>query len=69
MKSNVGSTDKVLRILAVILILFLFFNHLISGTVAMVLMVVGGIFALTSIVGFCPLYAIFGIQSNKIPDK
>ncbi|MEI6021459.1 MAG: DUF2892 domain-containing protein [Bacteroidota bacterium] len=69
MKSNVGSTDKVLRILAVILILFLFFNHLINGTLAIVLMVVGGIFALTSIVGFCPLYAIFGIQSNKIPDK
>lgn len=65
MKTNMGSADKVMRILAAVAIGVLYFMHLLSGTVAVVLLVVAAIFILTSFVSFCPLYAVLGIHTNK----
>lgn len=65
MKSNMGSIDKVIRILVAILIGVLYFTGQLSGTIAIILLVVAGIFILTSFVGFCPLYAPFNISTKK----
>jgi hypothetical protein len=65
MKKNVGSADKVVRILAAVLIAVLYFTNQISGTVAIVLLVVAGIFIVTSFMSFCPLYYPFGISTTK----
>ncbi|HEU5292444.1 MAG TPA: DUF2892 domain-containing protein [Cyclobacteriaceae bacterium] len=65
MKRNMGSIDKVLRILAAIIIVILYFGKLISGGLAIFLLVIAGIFILTSFVGFCPLYLPFGISTRK----
>jgi hypothetical protein len=65
MKTNMGSVDKVMRILAAVAIGVLYFMHFLSGTLAVVLLVIAGIFILTSLVSFCPLYAIFGINTHK----
>jgi len=65
MKKNMGSTDRVIRIIVAVVIAGLFFTHQISGVVATVLLVITGILILTSFRGFCPLYAIFRPFSSK----
>ncbi len=65
MKKNIGSTDKVVRILVAIIIAGLYFANLISGTVAIVLLILAGVFILTSFMSFCPLYYPFGISTRK----
>lgn len=63
MKKNMGLTDKLIRILVAIVITYLYFNEIISGTLGVVLLVFAGIFVLTSLVSFCPLYVPFGIST------
>lgn len=65
MKSNMGSIDKAIRILVAVIIGILYFTGQLSGTTAIILLVVAGIFILTSFVGFCPLYAPFNISTKK----
>ena len=63
MKKNMGSTDKIIRILIAIVIAALFFTNVISGTLGMVLLVLAGVFVLTSLISFCPLYTLFGMST------
>lgn len=65
MKQNMGTIDKVVRILAALVIGGLYFANQISGTTAIVLLIVAGIFILTSFISFCPLYFPFGISTRK----
>lgn len=65
MKKNMGLIDKVIRILIAITLTILFFTHIISGTLGIILMVLAFIFVITSFISFCPLYYPFGINTNK----
>ena len=65
MKTNMGTADRIVRILVAILILGLYFAQIISGTTAIVLLIFAGIFILTSFMRFCPLYYPFGISTKK----
>jgi hypothetical protein len=65
MKQNMGTTDKVVRILIAVAIAVLYFANVISGTVAIVLLVLAGVFILTSLLGFCPLYMPIGLSTLK----
>lgn len=65
MKKNVGSTDKIIRILIAILIGVLYYNETITGTTAIILLVFAIIFLITSFISFCPLYVPFGISTSK----
>jgi hypothetical protein len=65
MKKNVGTIDKVIRIAIALIIVLLYAIGTISGTVAIVLLILSGIFILTSIVSFCPLYLPLKISTNK----
>ena len=69
MKKNVGTTDKLIRILAAVVIVALYYTGQISGTTATVLLVLAGIFILTSFISFCPLYLPFGISTSKSEAK
>lgn len=60
-----GSIDKIIRILVAIVIAGLYFANVISGTVAIILLILAGIFILTSFISFCPLYLPFGISTIK----
>jgi len=66
MKKNVGNLDKVLRVVLALLIGYLYYSGVISGTLGIVLIVFGGVLVLTSLVSFCPIYAPFGIKTCKI---
>jgi hypothetical protein len=65
MKKNMGSLDKIIRILIAITIVILFYMNVISGTLALVLSVFAIILLITSFVNFCPLYLPFGISTRK----
>ncbi len=69
MKANMGTIDKVIRISIAFVIAVLFFAHIITGTVAIVLLILAGIFVLTSFLSFCPLYLPFGISTCKSVKK
>ncbi len=66
MKKNMGSGDRVIRFAIAALIAVLYFTGTISGTLGIVLLVLAGVFVLTSLVSFCPLYAPFGISTCAI---
>lgn len=60
-----GSVDRAIRILIAVVITILYFANLISGTTAIILLALAGVFVLTSLMGFCPLYLPFGFSSTK----
>ena len=65
MKKNMGSIDKGIRILVALVIAILFFTHVIEGTLGIILLILAGVFVLVSLIGFCPLYLPFGINTRK----
>lgn len=65
MKPNMGLTDKVIRILAAIAIIVLYFTNQLSGTAAIILLIFAGTFILTSFMSYCPIYKLFGISTRK----
>ncbi|WP_041632969.1 DUF2892 domain-containing protein [Maribacter sp. HTCC2170] len=69
MKKNMGSTDKIVRILIAAIIAVLYFTNIIPGTLGIVLLVLAGVFVLTSLISFCPLYAPFGLSTCAMKDK
>jgi hypothetical protein len=69
MKKNMGNADRVARILVAVVIAILYFTHVINGTLAIIGLVLAGIFILTSFISFCPLYLPFGISTRKKKDK
>lgn len=63
MKANMGTMDRVVRIILAVVFGALYFTGKVSGTLGLVLLVLGAVFLLTSLVRFCPLYAPFGIST------
>jgi hypothetical protein len=63
MKSNMGSADKAIRIVLAIVFAGLYITKLVEGTLGLALLVLGGVFVLTSIISFCPLYTLFGMNT------
>lgn len=69
MKKNMGTTDKVIRIIIAAIVISLFATEKITGTFGIVLIAVAAVFVLTSFISFCPLYAPFGISTCKLKSK
>ncbi|MEY2811275.1 MAG: hypothetical protein RI991_270 [Bacteroidota bacterium] len=69
MKKNMGNSDKIVRILLAVVFAALYFTGTVTGTLGLVLVVAAGIFVLTSLVSFCPLYTILGISTCKVNSK
>lgn len=65
MKQNMGNVDKIIRLLVAAGIGAAYVNGNISGTTAILLLVVAGIFILTSLIGVCPLYLPFKISTKR----
>jgi hypothetical protein len=65
MKKNMGTADKSVRIIIAVIIAVLYYTGTISGTLGIILLIVGAVFLLTSLISFCPLYAPLGINTCK----
>ncbi len=65
MKSNIGTTDKIIRMTIALIIAILAYTELINGILATILLVVAAVLVLTSLISFCGLYKIFGCSTCK----
>ncbi len=69
MKKNMGNVDRIVRLVIAAIAAFLYFNGTLTGTLGIVALVVAAIFTLTSVISFCPLYAIVGLSTCPTDSK
>ncbi len=70
MQANMGTADKIIRILLAITVGVLYYFGIISGTLAIILGILALVFVITSFISFCPLYLPFGISTRgKVAKK
>ncbi len=67
MSCNIGRTERVSRLLIALVLLGVGFFHVLTGALAILAYVLGGIALVTGLAGFCPAWALFGI--NTCPVK
>jgi uncharacterized membrane protein len=67
MKKNMGNTDRIIRLIIAVVFAVLYFTNTVTGTFGIILLVLGGVFVLTSLISFCPLYSLIGL--NTCPKK
>jgi hypothetical protein len=65
MKMNESGLDRVIRLVAGLVLLLLYFVGVVSGTLGIVVLLLGAILLLTGLIGFCPLYALFKFSTKK----
>jgi len=69
MKKNMSSADKIIRLIISVSMVALYFTNVVEGTVGVILLVLSGVFTLTSLISFCPLYTIFGISTCSVKKQ
>ena len=65
MKKNMGVIDRIFRVCVAAFLAVLYFRGYVSGLTGIIAIVVAVVFLLTSIVGNCPLYSLFGISTCR----
>ncbi len=65
MKQNMSNTDRYVRAIVAVVVAALIYFNVLTGTAAVVLGIVAGVFLLTALVGFCPLYTLFKFSTKK----
>ena len=65
MKKNMGTADRIIRVIIAAILIALYFNGTITGTLGIVLIALSVIFVLTSMISFCPLYLPFGLSTLR----
>ena len=66
MRRNIGTTDRMIRILVAVALAVLYFTKVISGTPGFVLLILAGILFITALVGTCPLYLPLKLSTRKV---
>ncbi|GAB4112557.1 MAG: DUF2892 domain-containing protein [Roseiflexaceae bacterium] len=64
MKPNMGSLDRIVRVVVAVVVIALVVSNVVAGLAAIILGALAGIFLLTSAISFCPLYLPFGISTR-----
>lgn len=65
MKLNMGSLDRIIRLIITLVIVILLITGVLEGTVGVILGIIAIIFFATGVIGFCPLYVIFGASTKR----
>ena len=65
MKRNMSNIDRLIRAIVAVLLVYLYIGGLVTGAFGIILVVLGVILLITSVIGFCPLYALFKISTFK----
>lgn len=64
-KQNMGTLDRVIRLMLVAVVAVLYFTGNLTGLAAIILGILAVIFVITSFIGFCPLYLPFGLSTKR----
>ena len=65
MKKNMGVADKRIRVVIALILGMLVYFGVLVNTLATIALVVASVFVLTSLISFCPLYPILGVNTCK----
>jgi len=65
MEKNMGSADRIIRMIVAVIIVALYMTKVISGTTGIILIALAAVFLLTSFISFCPLYRVIGLSSLR----
>ena len=65
LKKNMGTLDRIIRLVIAAVVAILYFTGNLSGLAAVILGILAIIFVVTSFVGFCPGYLPFGLTTRK----
>ncbi len=65
MKANMGTADKIFRIIIGIVLIVIALAVAMSTALKIILLVIGIIMLVTAITGFCALYVPFGVNTSK----
>lgn len=63
MKKNMGSADRIIRLLIAAIIALLYYSGIVTGLLGIILLILALVFVATSFISFCPLYGLFGIST------
>lgn len=66
MKTNMGTLDKIIRVLVAVIAGLLVYYDVVVGVYSYILLAIVAVFLLTSLIGFCPLYGLFGMNTCKV---
>lgn len=66
MKTNIGSADRMVRVLLAVVFAALYFTGTVTGLFGTVLLILGAVFLLTSVLSFCPIYAVLGMSTCAV---
>jgi len=69
MTTNMGKTDKTIRLVVAVVIAILILTGVLTGAWAWILGIIAVIFAVTSAISFCPIYRIFGLSTAPKEEK
>ena len=62
MKKNMGNADRIIRLLLAVVLIYLYSSDTVTGLTGIILFILGAVFIVTSIFGYCPLYSLLGIK-------
>jgi hypothetical protein len=68
MKKNLGKLDRIMRVVVSVIIVGMYLKGKTTGTVGLTEVVLAGVFTLTAIVGFCPIYAVLRMNTNEVKE-
>ena len=69
MKKNMGSNDKLIRLMVAIVLIILYYKSILVGTLGIIALILAFVLTITSLVSFCPLYTLLGINTCKKEEK
>ena len=69
MTKNMGTIDRLIRIILAVIILILLLNNSVAGAFALILGIFAAAFLGTSAIGWCPLYKPMKINTKKTQQK
>ncbi|MBN1634811.1 MAG: DUF2892 domain-containing protein [Ignavibacteria bacterium] len=69
MKKNIGTTDKIIRIILAVVLAILFFTGVVSGTFGIILLIIAAVLLMTSLVGYCGLYSVLGVSTCPLKTE
>jgi hypothetical protein len=69
MKKNLSIADRLVRVIIAAVIATLYLTNVITGTLGLLLLVLVGVFVATSLISFCPIYAMFGLSTCSVKPK
>ena len=62
---NEAGWDRIVRVLAGILLLALGFGGVVAGTFGLVFKIIGTLLLVTGLAGYCPVYALLKVRTKK----